>query len=78
MIAANTVVAGNTNIGDDCWIGVGVHIKNKVNIGNNVFLGIGAIVTNDILDKQKIIPIPSFGEKITFSHIKDMLYKAMR
>lgn len=37
-------------IGDNVWIGAGVHIMPGVNIGNNVVIGAGSIVVKDIPD----------------------------
>lgn len=39
---------GNVIIGDNCWIGVGVFIKQGVRIGNNVVIGANSVVTKDI------------------------------
>ncbi|MFS1663905.1 sugar O-acetyltransferase [Streptococcus sp. zg-JUN1979] len=35
-------------IGDDVWIGAGVHINQGVTIGDNVIIGSGSVVTKDI------------------------------
>lgn len=37
-------------IGDDVWIGAGVHVMPGVTIGSNVVIGAGSIVTTDIPD----------------------------
>ena len=39
---------GDVEIGDNCWIGLGVFIKEGVKIGNNVVIGANSVVTKDI------------------------------
>ena len=39
---------GNVVIGDNCWIGVNVFIKEGVSIGNNCVIGANSVVTKDI------------------------------
>ncbi len=39
---------GNVIIGDNCWIGTNVFIKEGVNIGNNVVIGANSAVVKDV------------------------------
>jgi len=39
---------GNIKIGNHCWIGVNVYIKEGVSIGHNCIIGANSVVTKDI------------------------------
>jgi acetyltransferase-like isoleucine patch superfamily enzyme len=56
---AGTVIGGSTEIGDNCYLGIGCMIKNKVKIGNNVTVGMGAVVLKDIPDGETWIGNPA-------------------
>lgn len=43
---------GNVVIGNNCWIGVGVFIKQNIKIGNNVVIGANSVVTENIPDNS--------------------------
>ena len=47
------------NIGDNCYIGLGVKIFGNVTIGNNVTIGANAVVTHDIPDNAIVGGIPA-------------------
>ena len=46
-------------IGNNVWIGGGVHILSGVTIGNNVVIGAGAVVTKDVPDNCIVGGIPA-------------------
>lgn len=58
LIAAGSVVCGS-EIGDDCFVGVGARIIQKVKIGRNVFIGMGAVVLKDIPDDTVVVGVPA-------------------
>ena len=51
-----SIVLGS--IGDNCFIGAGSSIHQKVKIGNNVFIGIGSTIINDIKNNKKVVSFP--------------------
>lgn len=62
------LVIGNKNInndnssveiGDNCYIGLGVRIFGNIKIGNNVTIGANAVVTKDIPDNAVVGGIPA-------------------
>lgn len=50
---------GCIEIGNNVFIGSGVHILYDTKIGNNVIIGTGAIVTKDIPDNSVVVGIPA-------------------
>lgn len=46
-------------IGDNVWIGGGVHIVAGVTIGNNVVIAAGAVVTKDVPDNCLVAGVPA-------------------
>ena len=47
------------NIGDSCYISVGVTILGPCQIGNNVVIGAGAVVTRDVPDNEVVVGVPA-------------------
>lgn len=45
-------------IGDNVWIGAGVHVMPGVTIGNNVVIGAGSVVTKDVPDNVVAVGNP--------------------
>ncbi len=45
-------------VGDNVWIGAGVHVMPGVTIGNNVVIGGGSVVVNDIPDDSVAVGNP--------------------
>lgn len=45
-------------VGNDVWIGAGVHVMPGVSIGNNVVIGAGSVVTKDIEDDSVALGNP--------------------
>ena len=50
---------GDVTIGDYCWIGYGVFIKQGVTIGKNCVIGAHAVVINDIPDYSIAVGVPA-------------------
>lgn len=48
---------GDIVIGDDCWIGVNVYIREGVTVGNNCVLGANSIVTKNVPDNTIVVGI---------------------
>jgi len=58
LIAAGSVVCGS-EIGDNCFLGVGSRIIQKVKVGRNVFVGMGAVVLTDVPDDTVVVGVPA-------------------
>lgn len=50
---------GNVCIGDNCWIGAGVFIREGVNIGNNCVIGANSVVACDVPDSSIFAGVPA-------------------
>lgn len=50
---------GDVTIGNGCWIGMRVFIKEGVKIGNNCVIGANSVVTSDIPDNSLAIGVPA-------------------
>jgi acetyltransferase-like isoleucine patch superfamily enzyme len=48
MMDQPTTTRGPTVIGDDVWLGTGVHVLDGMKIGNGAVIGTGAVVTKDV------------------------------
>lgn len=48
LVAAQAMIAGSVNIGDDVWIGPCASVSNQLNIGNSAFITMGAVVLKDV------------------------------
>lgn len=58
LIAAGSVICGS-EVGDNCFVGVGARVKQKVRIGRNVVIGMGAVVLKDVPDNATVIGVPA-------------------
>ncbi len=54
---------GDIEIGDDCWIGVNVFIKEGVKIGNNCVIGANSVITRNISDYNVVVGSNRFLSK---------------
>ena len=48
-------MAGNTTIGNGCFLGLGAMVTNNLRIGNDCFIGAGSLVSKDLMDSQVVI-----------------------
>ena len=56
MMKQETYTKGPIVIGDDCWIGTGVHIMDGVTVGRGCIIGAGAVVREDVPDYTMVAP----------------------
>ncbi len=47
IITAGCTLAGGITVGEDCWIGIGVLIRDGLKVNDNVFLGMGSVVVRN-------------------------------
>ncbi|MBL7799294.1 MAG: UDP-3-O-(3-hydroxymyristoyl)glucosamine N-acyltransferase [Chitinophagales bacterium] len=48
LVIANSMIAGSTKIGENCWVAPSVSILNKLNIAEGSTIGMGAVVLKDV------------------------------
>ena len=58
-IAPNATILGNVNIGDNCYIGSGSVIREKIKIKNNIMTGIKSAVVKNLNSKGTYVGIPA-------------------
>lgn len=71
-LTAGVIIAGNTIIGDDCWIGVNSAIRNCISIGSGVTVSMGSVVTRDIGDNGHVTGNFAIDHKKYLAHIKNI------
>lgn len=52
-------IGGNVKIHDECWIGIGATIINRVSIGRGSYIGAGAVVTQDVPENVLAVGVPA-------------------
>ena len=53
------MIAGNTILGENCYIGSGTTIINSIRIGDNTLVGMGSNVVNSFKGEQIIFGNPA-------------------
>jgi UDP-3-O-[3-hydroxymyristoyl] glucosamine N-acyltransferase len=48
LVIANSMIAGSTKIGENCWIAPSASILNKVNVAEGSTIGMGAVVLKNV------------------------------
>lgn len=48
LVIANSMIAGSTKIGDNCWLAPSVSVLNKLNVAEGSTIGMGAVVLKDV------------------------------
>ena len=79
-MTAGTVVGGSTQIGNNCWIGLNITIKNKLKVGDKMIIGSGSSVIHDV-GYQDIVagsPATSIKNKITLGEEKLFLMSGQK
>ena len=59
IICAGACVGGSVNVGNDCWLGLGCNIKQKVKIADGSSIGIGANVFHNTNDQARLVGYPA-------------------
>lgn len=52
-------LGGNVKIHDECWVGIGATIINRVSIGRGSYVGAGAVVTQDVAENVLAVGVPA-------------------
>jgi acetyltransferase-like isoleucine patch superfamily enzyme len=58
-IKSQPLDAAAVSIGDDVWIGAGVHILRGVTIGDGAVIGAGSVVLDDVPSYAKVVGVPA-------------------
>lgn len=54
LITATACIGGRTEIGDDCWIGIGAIIKNAVSVKNKATVTMGSVLANNVRENEEV------------------------
>lgn len=54
LITASACIGGRTEIGDDCWIGIGAIIKNAVSVKNKATITMGSVLANNVRENEEV------------------------
>lgn len=58
-IVANCLIAGSSKIGDYCWLGPSVTVRDRITIGDRTKIGMGAVVTRSVGEDQTWMGSPA-------------------
>lgn len=58
-VAPHATVAGNVEIGEGTWVGIGSVVKQGLKIGSWCVIGAGAVVVDDVPDNTTVVGIPA-------------------
>ena len=58
-ICTNVKMGGFVRVGDNCFIGIGSQIKNRIKIGQNSLIGIGSVVIRDVINDTIVYGNPA-------------------
>lgn len=59
IICGGSCVGGSVVVQDDCWLGLGCNIRQKVNIASGTEIGIGANIFHDTVQKSDMVGYPA-------------------
>ncbi|MGI6668026.1 MAG: UDP-3-O-(3-hydroxymyristoyl)glucosamine N-acyltransferase [Acetivibrionales bacterium] len=59
LVAANAVISGYTEIGDDVWIGPSSTISNFISVGNRARITIGSVITKNVKEGE-VVYLPRY------------------
>lgn len=54
FFAANAMIAGHVEFGNDVWVGPSVSVSNRVSIGSEALLTLGSVVVRNVPEKTKV------------------------
>jgi acetyltransferase-like isoleucine patch superfamily enzyme len=58
IICAGACIGGSVNVGNDCWLGLGCNIKQKVKIADGSSIGVGGNVFHNTSEQDKMVGYP--------------------
>ncbi|MEQ3511901.1 acetyltransferase [Pseudoalteromonas sp. BZB3] len=58
-ICPNTALAGNVNIGECCWVGIGSQVIQLISVGDNTLIGAGSTVVKNLPENVTAIGSPA-------------------
>ena len=59
VLCIGASLAGETVIGERCWIGMHSAVIERVKLGSGVVVGAGAVVLKNVADHQLVVGIPA-------------------
>ncbi|OOB77669.1 MAG: hypothetical protein BEN19_00310 [Epulopiscium sp. Nuni2H_MBin003] len=59
VISGHSFIGGNVVIGDLCYLGAGVKVKEKVKISNKCIIGMGSVIIKDIVEEVVAVGNPA-------------------
>ncbi len=72
-LCSHANISGNSIVEDDCYVGPGVNIPNRIKIGYKAKLTVGATITNDINSETKVSGNFAIPHDIYIQHIKSLV-----
>ena len=71
MVVANSGIGGRVVIGDNCWMGFGVTIRNGIKIGNDARANMGAVVSRNVNDGASVTGNFAIDHQIFLKNLKN-------
>jgi UDP-3-O-[3-hydroxymyristoyl] glucosamine N-acyltransferase len=68
LVIANSMIAGSTKIGENCWIAPSVSILNKVNVAEGSTIGMGAVVLKDVPAHSTVFGNPAKKKEVNTNY----------
>jgi UDP-3-O-[3-hydroxymyristoyl] glucosamine N-acyltransferase len=72
-LCSHSNISGNSIIEDECYIGPGVNIPNRLKVGFKAKLTVGATITNDIMKETTVSGNFAIPHDIYIKHIKSLM-----
>jgi UDP-3-O-[3-hydroxymyristoyl] glucosamine N-acyltransferase len=71
-LCSHSNISGNSIIEDECYIGPGVNVPNRLTVGFKAKLTVGATITNDIMEGTTVSGNFAIPHDIYIKHIKSL------